>query len=43
VDVVELVSCGIDVKPVRRYLAQHAPELVTTFDKLCDEASRQDA
>jgi hypothetical protein len=42
VDVVELVRAGMDVKPVREYLAQHAPELVKLFDELCDEASRQD-
>jgi hypothetical protein len=38
VDVVELVKAGADVKRVRDYLAQHASDLLPSFEELVNEA-----
>ena len=38
-DVVELVKAGADVTRVRSYLVAHAPDLLTQFDELVNEAS----
>lgn len=37
-DVVELIKAGADVKPIRRYLETHAPDLLPMFNDLADEA-----
>ena len=38
VDVIELIKAGADVKQVRRYLEQHAPNLLPLFEELAIEA-----
>jgi hypothetical protein len=38
VDVVELIKAGADVKRARDYLAQHASDLVLSFEELVAEA-----
>jgi hypothetical protein len=38
-DVVELVKAGADVKTVRGWLARHAPDYLSRFNELVEEAS----
>ncbi len=38
VDVIELIKAGADIKQVRRYLEQHAAELLPLFEELANES-----
>lgn len=38
VDVIELIKAGADIKQVRRYLEQHAADLLPLFEELANEA-----
>lgn len=38
VDVIELIKAGADMKQARRYLEQYAPDLLSLFEELVNEA-----
>jgi len=41
-DVVEIVKAGLDVQKARRYLEQHAPQLVARLDECIEQAHAED-
>ena len=41
VDVLELLKTGIDAAPARKYLQQHAPELVSKFDAIVERSIQE--
>jgi hypothetical protein len=42
VDVIELIKAGVDLTACRGYLAQHAPDLATTFTALISQAAAEE-
>jgi hypothetical protein len=41
-DVVQLLRAGLDERPIRKYLEQVAPDLVSRFDELTDIADEEE-